>query len=62
MCTPEASEYIHGHVASSRLAALAPAKHMGLMEHNQQFAELVATFATDALRAEPSLDVREAGR
>jgi pimeloyl-ACP methyl ester carboxylesterase len=62
MCTPEASEYIHGHVASSRLAVLAPAKHMGLMEHNQQFAELVATFATDAFQAEPSLDAREAGR
>jgi pimeloyl-ACP methyl ester carboxylesterase len=45
MCTPEASTYLHQHIAASRLAPLAPAKHMGHMEHNRQFATLVETFA-----------------
>lgn len=48
MCTPEASQYIHKHVATSRLAPLAPAKHMGHFEHNERFAELVGEFATSA--------------
>jgi len=58
MCTPEASEYIHQHVGSSKLAPLAPAKHMGLMERNQEFAELVAAFAASAFQISVSPDQR----
>ncbi|NTW01788.1 MAG: alpha/beta hydrolase [Oscillochloris sp.] len=46
LCPPEASAYIHQHVRSSQLAPLAPARHMGLLEQNQQFATLIDRFAT----------------
>lgn len=58
MCTPEASEYIHQHVRSSQLAPLVPAKHMGLMEQNQQFAELVGAFAASAFQHSVTPDQR----
>jgi pimeloyl-ACP methyl ester carboxylesterase len=50
LCPPEASAYIHQHVRSSQLVPLAPARHMGLLEHNQEFAGLVDTFATSAFQ------------
>lgn len=40
----------------AELAPLAPARHMGLMEHNQQFAALVDTFATSVFEAMRPLD------
>jgi pimeloyl-ACP methyl ester carboxylesterase len=51
LCPPEASAYIHQHVRSSQLAPLAPARHMGLLEQNQQFAAFVDTFATSVFES-----------
>lgn len=62
LCPPEASLYIHQHVRASQLATLAPARHMGLLEQNQQLAELLDTFATAVLRPEPSLAVQSVVR
>lgn len=41
---PEASEEIRQSVARGRLSRLSPAKHYGLIEHDQAFAKLVAEF------------------
>ncbi len=46
VCRPEASERIRLGVPAARLTALVPAKHMGLIEHNERFAEIVREFAT----------------
>jgi len=43
--TPEASERIDRDVPRSRLFRLSPARHMGLIEHNEQFDRLVGEFA-----------------
>jgi pimeloyl-ACP methyl ester carboxylesterase len=43
--TPEAGEFIAMHVPGARLVTLSPAKHMGLIEHHDQFDRLVAEFA-----------------
>lgn len=45
VCKPEASERISRDVPTAELAPLAPAKHMGFMEHNEEFGTLVADFA-----------------
>jgi pimeloyl-ACP methyl ester carboxylesterase len=42
---PEAGEFIAGHVPGADAVTLAPAKHMGLMEHHDRFDRLVAEFA-----------------
>ena len=42
---PEAGEFIASHVPGAEAVALAPAKHMGLMEHHDRFDRLVAEFA-----------------
>lgn len=44
-CTPEASDRMHRDIPGSELVPLAPAKHMGLIEHNRRFADLVGAFA-----------------
>jgi pimeloyl-ACP methyl ester carboxylesterase len=62
LCPPEASVYIHQRVRTSQLAALAPARHMGLLEQNQQLVELLDTFATAVLQPQPSLARRTVGR
>ncbi len=49
VCKPEASERISHDVPAAQLTPLVPAKHMGFMEHNKQFAALVADFAEDCL-------------
>ncbi|QDV38394.1 alpha/beta fold hydrolase [Tautonia plasticadhaerens] len=41
---PEASERIRDGIPDSRLETLAPARHMGLMEHHERFAREVAAF------------------
>jgi pimeloyl-ACP methyl ester carboxylesterase len=51
LCRPEASQRIHQDVATAQLAPLAPAKHMGLIEHHEQFADIVAEFALTCLQA-----------
>jgi pimeloyl-ACP methyl ester carboxylesterase len=47
VCKPEASHRICNDIPSARLVVLKPAKHMGLIEHHQQFAEQLSQFASD---------------
>jgi pimeloyl-ACP methyl ester carboxylesterase len=42
---PEASERIRSGIPKARLVTLAPAKHLGLIEHHRRFAEVVREFA-----------------
>jgi pimeloyl-ACP methyl ester carboxylesterase len=42
---PEASERIHSGVPRSQLVTLAPAKHLGLIEHDVRYADAVREFA-----------------
>ncbi len=42
---PEAGEFIAGHIPGAEAVTLAPAKHMGLIEHHDRFDRLVAKFA-----------------
>ena len=46
---PEAGRYICESVPNARLATLAPARHLGLIEHHNRFDELVAGFAESCL-------------
>lgn len=57
VCKPEASERINLDVPTAEITPLAPAKHMGFMEHNTQFAALVSDFTESCLHASPSADV-----
>jgi pimeloyl-ACP methyl ester carboxylesterase len=41
---PEASERIHAGIPGARLVTLAPAKHLGLIEHHTRYADLVREF------------------
>jgi pimeloyl-ACP methyl ester carboxylesterase len=45
LCKPEASEFIQRNVPSAQLSLLSPARHMGAIEHNAQFVQLVSEFA-----------------
>jgi pimeloyl-ACP methyl ester carboxylesterase len=47
---PEASERIRSGVPRARLVTLTPAKHLGLIEHDTRYAEVVREFA-DAIQA-----------
>jgi pimeloyl-ACP methyl ester carboxylesterase len=42
---PEASERIRSGIPKARLITLAPAKHLGLIEHHTRYAEVVREFA-----------------
>jgi pimeloyl-ACP methyl ester carboxylesterase len=42
---PAAGAFIAKHIPQAELVTLAPAKHMGLIEHHEQFDRLVADFA-----------------
>jgi pimeloyl-ACP methyl ester carboxylesterase len=42
---PEASERIRSGIPTARLITLAPAKHLGLIEHHIRYAEVVREFA-----------------
>jgi pimeloyl-ACP methyl ester carboxylesterase len=53
VCKPEASERISQDVPTAELTPLAPAKHMGFMEHHTQFAALVQNFARSCVHAAP---------
>lgn len=46
---PEAGRFISQGVPDAQLATLAPARHLGLVEHHGQFDELVARFAETCL-------------
>jgi pimeloyl-ACP methyl ester carboxylesterase len=51
-CKPEASDRMYQAIQSAQLAPLAPAKHMGLLEHNQRFAACVRDFALAVTKAD----------
>ena len=42
---PEASERIRCGISRARLITLAPARHLGLIEHHTRYAEVVREFA-----------------
>ena len=48
---PEAGQFIHRQVPRAQIATLAPAKHMGLIEHHGRFDQLVAGFADSCMTA-----------
>jgi hypothetical protein len=45
LCLLSASQRMEQNIPAAQLSPLSPAKHMGLIEHNQRFATLVRTFA-----------------
>jgi pimeloyl-ACP methyl ester carboxylesterase len=45
VCKPEASERMYRDIPGAQHAQLAPAKHMGLIEHHWHFAKIVSEFA-----------------
>jgi pimeloyl-ACP methyl ester carboxylesterase len=45
VCKPEASERMYRDIPGAQRAQLAPAKHMGLIEHHWHFAKIVSEFA-----------------
>jgi pimeloyl-ACP methyl ester carboxylesterase len=51
VCTPQASERMQREIPGARVAQLAPARHMGLIEHHTRFAKIVSEFATDSLHS-----------
>jgi pimeloyl-ACP methyl ester carboxylesterase len=51
VCKPEASERMQRDIPDAQLAELAPAKHMGLIEHHTIFAEKVSKFCALCLRS-----------
>jgi pimeloyl-ACP methyl ester carboxylesterase len=46
VCNPEASKRMQRAIPGAHLAQLAPAKHMGLIEHHTRFAEIVSKFSS----------------
>jgi len=54
VCKPEASQRMHRDIPGSQLAQLAPAKHMGLIEHHTRFAEIVRTFSSLCFPSDPN--------
>jgi pimeloyl-ACP methyl ester carboxylesterase len=53
-CLPAASARIAEEVAAAQLVPLAPAKHMGLIEHYERFGALVRDFAFDCFKLKPA--------
>lgn len=51
VCLPEASETMHRAISGARLTTLAPARHMGLIEHGSTFAAAVEEFTLNCTRA-----------
>lgn len=49
VCLPEASERMDREIPRSRLAPLAPGKHMALIEHHESIASLLTEFADGCL-------------
>jgi pimeloyl-ACP methyl ester carboxylesterase len=54
ICRPEASQRIAQDVPTAQLAPLAPAKHLGLIEYHEQFAEIVSKFALICFQTQPN--------
>jgi pimeloyl-ACP methyl ester carboxylesterase len=49
VCTPEASERMQRDIPGEQMAQLAPAKHMGLIEHHTRFSKRVSQFSGSCL-------------
>ncbi len=52
---PEASARIAALLPAARLVTLTPANHLGFMERNDEFASVVADFATDRFAVDQHL-------
>jgi pimeloyl-ACP methyl ester carboxylesterase len=50
VCTPEASERMQRDIPGAQMVRLAPAKHMGLIEHHAHFATIVNQFSASCLQ------------
>jgi pimeloyl-ACP methyl ester carboxylesterase len=50
VCTPEASERMQRDIPGAQMVRLAPAKHMGLIEHHAHFAKIVNQFSALCLQ------------
>jgi pimeloyl-ACP methyl ester carboxylesterase len=46
VCKPQAGERMQRDIPAAQLERLAPAKHMGLIEHHAKFAEIVSKFSS----------------
>jgi pimeloyl-ACP methyl ester carboxylesterase len=53
VCKPEASERMHRDITDAQLTHLAPAKHMGLIEHHTRFAQMFRIFYYFVLTSPP---------
>ncbi|MBV9873335.1 MAG: alpha/beta hydrolase [Verrucomicrobia bacterium] len=51
VCKREASERMQGEIPGAQPAQLAPAKHMGFIEHHTYFAEILSRFSSSCLRS-----------
>jgi pimeloyl-ACP methyl ester carboxylesterase len=51
VCKPEAGERMQRDIPGAQLARLAPAKHMGLIEHHTKFSEIVGKFSAVCFRS-----------
>jgi pimeloyl-ACP methyl ester carboxylesterase len=51
VCVPEASARMHQDIPGAQMAQLAPAKHMGLIEHHIHFAKIVSQFSASCLQS-----------
>lgn len=54
ICRPEASQRIAQEVPTAQLVPLAPARHLGLIEYHEQFAEIVGKFALICFQTQPT--------
>lgn len=61
ICKPEASDFIAQQVPDSQLLPLIPAKHMGLVEHHERFAQAIQQFGF-AVLAGKQVKIRKKGR
>jgi pimeloyl-ACP methyl ester carboxylesterase len=52
LCKPEASEYMHHHIQGAKLAVLAPARHLGIVEYPARGAELIREFVTTRVQGQ----------
>ena len=53
VCKPEASEYMRANIPTASLVAFSPAKHEGLLEHHEKFAQALIPFITRCSSATP---------
>jgi pimeloyl-ACP methyl ester carboxylesterase len=56
VCKPEASERMQTDIPGAQIIQLAPAKHMGLIEHHAHFAEIVREFSSSCWQPRSEVD------